>query len=279
MKINPAFILVGGSIKAAFHVGVLKELLKRGITPEAVFGISSGSINGSILLSTPNLNKNLLLMENYWKKINKGDIFPLNIKVFYKFIFSSSIYSSKGIEGILKKFLKKDNFSSLSRKFYVLATDHSNGEPAYFSKGRLIEKILASSAVPGLFPPVKIKENYYVDGGLSGEMGIKKAEQLGYNPIIIINPANDPCKENKDNLYHNIMGTLDSINLNYIEQDKKKVKKSKLIEIRADKKFSGKFMSFDLIKEMISDGEKKAEKVLDKLKIYSKQDLKRVSKV
>jgi len=273
MKI--AFVLVGGAVKGAFQVGVLKELLKRKIEPEAVFGTSIGALNGALLLSSKNLNKNIKLMENYWRGIRKKDMFPLYVNILYKaFFFSPSIYSTKGIKSVLHKFIKRDDFSYLSKKLYVIVTDYSNGEPVFFSKGRLIEKIIASCSVPGLFPPKKIDGKYYIDGGFSGVLGIKKAEQLKYDIIILINLSSDTPKK-MSSFYNIFLSTLDFSMLNMIEREIKQLKKSKIIEIRVSKKFSGRFMDFKAIDSLIKNGEREAKKILDKYKIYSKQDLKK----
>ncbi len=271
-----AFVLPGGSIKSAFQIGCLKELIKRDIEPDCVIGVSGGSVNGSVLLTNNDLKENIKRMESLWKKIKRADVFPINFQLFYKTIYASSIYSNKGLKQILKKMIPRDNFKYLSKKLYILSTDFSNGDPVYFNKGKIIEKVLASCAIPGVYPPIKIKGKYYIDGGLSGNAGIIQAEQLGNDIVFVLNPSTDPPKNEMPSFYLEMMRTIDSSYLNVIEREIRQLKKSKAIEIRASTKFSGKFTDFKQIKNLINDGQKRTKQLLNAFSINSKKDLEKL---
>jgi NTE family protein len=127
-----ALILTHGGLKGAFQVGVLKELVKRGIVPDVVIGGSIGSLNGAVFLSSKDFKKNVELLENLWSNIKRKQVFPLNKEIFYKFFSAKSFYSQEGLKNLLKKIFKKDDFKFLSRPFYVIATREKDIEPVFF---------------------------------------------------------------------------------------------------------------------------------------------------
>jgi predicted acylesterase/phospholipase RssA len=266
-----ALVLTHGGAKGSFQVGVLKELVNRGIIPDVVLGGSIGAVNGAIFLSSNDFKKNMDLMENLWKKIRRKDVLTFNPEFFYKFLFSKSVYSFKGLDKLLKFLFPKDNFSFLSRKFYIVATRKRDAEPVFFSSGKLREKILVSCSVPAIFPPKKIKGVEYIDAGICGISGIKKAEELGCKNIILVNISSDPYLK-KVSLYSKLMGLMDSFFLNNTEREIKTLNKSKVLEIRIGKKYSGKFDDFNSVESLIEKGQKDTKRILDKKKIFSMKD-------
>jgi NTE family protein len=83
-----------------------------------------------------------------------------------------------GIAKILETNLRAKTFEELRIPFYVAATNLNYGKIEYFSKGELLNPVIASSSIPVLFKPVIIKNNSYVDGGVMDNLPIKPIENL-----------------------------------------------------------------------------------------------------
>ncbi|MFD1614098.1 patatin-like phospholipase family protein [Gelatiniphilus marinus] len=147
-------VLSGGGIRGAAHIGAIKALEEHNIYPTHIAGTSAGAIVGA--LYAYGHNGDVIL--NFFKAINVLDIkkYALNKP---GFIDAEKFYSD------FKTYLKNDDFKFLKKELYITATNILNGQLEVFSKGELIKPILASAAIPGIFPPVKIKDSYYVDGG------------------------------------------------------------------------------------------------------------------
>ncbi len=148
-------VLSGGGVRGIAHIGVIKALEEQGIDITHIAGTSAGAIVGAL----------------YAAGIKWNDILT-----FFKSIqlFSITNYAS-GKPGFVdpEKFydrfldyLPNDDFKDLGKSLHITATNVLDGSLKVFHEGPLIRPILASSAFPGIFAPVKIDEAYYVDGGL-----------------------------------------------------------------------------------------------------------------
>ncbi len=148
-------VLSGGGIRGIAHLGVLKALNDAGIRFCHIAGTSAGSIAGA------------LFAEGHDPKT----IFDLFVKLkFSKFISTSikgtGLLSLQKTSGLFSEYLPHNSFEKLKIPLTITATNFYEGKLEYFSKGVLIPAIQASSAIPGIFKPIEIKGNYYVDGGV-----------------------------------------------------------------------------------------------------------------
>lgn len=174
---SPKVVLVLGSggSKALAHVGVIEELEELGIIPDAIVGCSSGAIVGALYAQYRDIKK----VKKILIDLKYDDL--IDFTFFQKYAISSS----KKLEKFLQKHLKVDDFSSLQVQFVAVATDLQKGEPVYFKEGALLPAILASTALPGLFPPCKIENQIYVDGGITDPLPVSFARKLGEKVIVI----------------------------------------------------------------------------------------------
>lgn len=160
-------ILSGGGIRGVAHIGAIKALEERGFIPTHIAGTSSGAIVGA------------LYAKGYrWKEIleffNKVPIFNLNNFALNKpgFIDSEKLYKS------FKEYLPEDNFDCLGKQLFITATNLLDGTLKIFDHGELIKPILASAAFPGIFTPVIIDDNTYIDGGTINNFPVELIKNL-----------------------------------------------------------------------------------------------------
>lgn len=153
MKIGLA--LSGGGSKGLAHVGAIKALEEYGIQPTHVAGSSAGAIVGALYA----YGYSWETMMRFFKSVK-----VLNFTKFALgkpgFLDAEKYYSE------FKTYFRKDSFDGLQKELIITATDILNGRIKIFQEGELIKPILASAAFPGVFTPVQIGDDYYVDGGV-----------------------------------------------------------------------------------------------------------------
>ena len=165
-------VLSGGGARGIAHAGVLKALDELKLKIDSISGVSSGAIIGALYASGKN-------PDNILKLTADANIFDL---MDFR-IGKPGFFKTEAIRKTLEKNINNDSFDGLSIPLTVAATDFINGNIKYFSSGALIEKLLASAAVPVIFQPVVIDGNSYVDGGLLNNFPV---EPLLKNCDIII---------------------------------------------------------------------------------------------
>ncbi len=158
-------VLGSGGSRGLAHVGVIEELEKLGIVPDAIVGCSSGAIVGALYAQHRDIAKVKEILIN----LKQDDL--IDFSFFQKYACSK--------RGKLEKFLQENlianDFSALQIPFVVVVTDLHKGEPVYLQEGELHPALLASAALPGLFPPYHMGEAVYVDGGLCDPLPVQFA--------------------------------------------------------------------------------------------------------
>ena len=159
MNIN--LVLSGGGARGFAHIGVVKALLEEGIGFSAISGTSSGALIAA------------LLCDGYSPDEVAGICRKALPLIHVNIHFTQSLLSNSTLRTLLEKYLRSKTFEELKYPLYVSLTDLDNGRQVVVNKGDLIETLIASSSVPILFPPVKIGERYYVDGGMSNNLPVE----------------------------------------------------------------------------------------------------------
>lgn len=148
-------VLSGGGVRGIAHIGVIKALEEHKITITHIAGSSAGAIVGALYAAGCS-----------WQTIL--DFFK-TVQLFRISNYASNKPGFVDPEKFYDRFLAffpEDDFASLEKQLYITATNILDGSLESFHNGELIRPILASSAFPGIFAPVKIKDGYYVDGGI-----------------------------------------------------------------------------------------------------------------
>lgn len=154
MKIG--LVLSGGGIRGIAHLGVLKALKEKNIAITHITGTSAGAIAGALYANQVDPYDALKIFQNTrllrLLKLAFGKPALLNLESSYK---------------LFREYLPHDSFEQLKIPLTITATNFNNGKLAYFSHGEnLIKKVLASCCIPGVFTPIVIDDNFYVDGGV-----------------------------------------------------------------------------------------------------------------
>jgi len=154
--------LSGGGVRGISHLGVLKALNEAGIFPNQVSGSSAGAIVGAMYCQgySPDEVLKIIIETNYFKLLRPA-------------ISWKGLFNLDSLAQLLKTYLPHNDFSALKTTLIVAATDIGKGEVVYFDSGKLIDPILASSCIPGMFEPILYDSRYLVDGGVLNNLPVE----------------------------------------------------------------------------------------------------------
>lgn len=182
-----AFVLGGGGVLGAAEVGMARALLEAGISPDLVCGTSIGAINGAAIAADPTAQgaKELVSM---WDAIAEGGVLDGSMlrRVAEVMRRRTSLHGNDPLRDMLRDRLPAERFEDLAVPFECVAASIERAQEHWFSSGELIEPILASCALPGVFPPVRIGDEHFFDGGLVNSIPLERAVARGADTIWVL---------------------------------------------------------------------------------------------
>ncbi len=148
-----ALVLCGGGSRGAVEVGLYRALVELEIPIDFVVGTSVGAINGAAIAAGVPPDA----LAGLWKDLRRRDLFRLNRELFWKLLWADSLYDHRPLRRFLERFLPAKRFEELRVPLIVTGTDFGTGQPVYWREGNLLDAILASVAMPGLFRPQVVR--------------------------------------------------------------------------------------------------------------------------
>ncbi|HVF79476.1 MAG TPA: patatin-like phospholipase family protein [Solirubrobacteraceae bacterium] len=181
-----AFVLGGGGMLGAAEVGMLAALMEAGIRPDLVVGSSVGAINGAVIAANPTVEQ-VQTLGVLWRGIASEDTFggPLLGRLARLARSRTHIHSPVPLRRQLSERLPP-TFEELEVPFQCVAASVERAAAHWFDSGALIPAILASCAVPGLLPPVRIDGEHHFDGGLVHSIPLGRAIELGARTVYVL---------------------------------------------------------------------------------------------
>ncbi|RZK43550.1 MAG: patatin [Pedobacter sp.] len=228
MKIG--IVLSGGGIRGIAHLGILKAFMNAGIKFSHVSGTSAGSIAGAFYAAgiDPEEGLNIFMKTKLLRFIRPA-------------LGSLGLINIENTREILKEYFPEDRIEDLKTPLTLCATNFSEGKVKYFSEGPLIRAILASSCIPGIFQPIMIDTQMYVDGGILNNFPI---EPLVGNCDYIIGSS---CNHlNPVDKVSKISGLIQRAVIMSINHDMER--KAKLCNLLIEPKGMGEISTFDMKK-------------------------------
>lgn len=182
-----AFVLGGGGLLGAAEVGMARALLEAGIRPDLVCGTSVGAINGAAIALEPSLAGAERLL-TIWDALAGDEIFdgsPLR-QVAEVVRSKTALHDNRRLRELLREHLPAKTFEDLAVPFECVAASIERSREHWFNSGDLIEPVLASCALPGVFPPVHIGDEHFYDGGLVNSIPLNRAVTLGADTVWVL---------------------------------------------------------------------------------------------
>ena len=190
-----AFVFCGGAGLGALQVGMLRALVERGMRPDIVTGSSSGAINALVFASDPTLDA-VERLERLWLSVRRRDLFRVNPWTVGRAVLGGGTYlaASTHIRRVLESTLPVARIEDTEIPLAITLTDTASRRQVVVHAGDALQTIMASSAVPGLFPAVQIGGREYIDGGITSDPPIAPAVELGATHAFVM-PVGWPISE------------------------------------------------------------------------------------
>lgn len=192
-----AFVLSGGGAYGPVQVGMLRALAEIGVRPDLIVGTSVGALNGAFVAAGSNRigstaepgetsisPETVDALTDLWAAMNRRTVFSRRRAVLYNLARRGSLAGFERLGRIIDDHIGLDSFDDLVIPFAAVATDALTGEPELLRAGPLKPALLASAAVPGLFPVAMVDGRPFIDGGVSANLPIRQAIAFGARSIV-----------------------------------------------------------------------------------------------
>jgi len=183
-----AFVLSGGGNQGVSQVGMLRALLEREIVPDVVVGTSAGALNGAGICFAPNLT-GVAQLSAVWEQLRSDQVFPGGKihRAWNVVRRGTHLFGSEGLEALIHHSTPARQFSDLEVPLRVIATDLDTGEEVVLVRGPLKPALLASTALPGVFPIVHHDGRRLVDGGVVDNVPLSHALAGPVDRVFVLN--------------------------------------------------------------------------------------------
>jgi NTE family protein len=184
--VTTAFVLGGARNLGAMQVGMLAALLDAGIRPDLVVGCSVGAINGAAVAADPT-PAGVEHLEAVWGELRRGDIWPSHpAAAAVRMMRRDAVgRGNEGLRAVVERHLPA-TFDELALPFACVAASLSTGQARWFSSGPLADAVLASSALPGLLPPVSVDGEALIDGAAVDVVPVERAIGMGADRLFVL---------------------------------------------------------------------------------------------
>jgi NTE family protein len=187
-----AFVLAGGGSLGAAQAGMLTELCAAGERPDLVVGVSAGAINAAFFARDPS-QSTVAHMAALWTAMTTRSALGLSWRSLLGVVgFSDHIATPTGLRALLTGELGYRTFAETQVPLHIVCADGLTGQEVTISRGDVVKAVLASSAIPGIFPAVTIDDRRLVDGAVAANTPIATAIRLGAGRLIVL-PAGFAC--------------------------------------------------------------------------------------
>jgi NTE family protein len=183
-----AFVLGGGGRWGAVEVGMIQALEEARIVPDLILGTSIGAFNGAVIADYPG-KEGVDRLTGFWEEATGADLLDTSFfdRALRVALLKPAIHETKELRALVDRAIHPDTkIEDLHTPYQCVAASIENFTERWFDEGPLVEAVLASSAVPALFPPVEIDGEHFYDGGLVDSVPLGRAVELGADVIYVL---------------------------------------------------------------------------------------------
>ena len=189
-----AFVLSGGGSLGAVQVGMLQALADHDVAPDLLVGASAGALNAAFVAGRGFDHAALEELAGIWCGLRRQDIFPFSPhrQILALAGARPSLCATDGLRSLIDAHLTYDRLEDAAIPVHVVATDVLSGTEVRLSTGDPRMAVLASTAIPAVFPTVTIDGQVLFDGGVADNTPISQAVALGADRVVVV-PAGVAC--------------------------------------------------------------------------------------
>lgn len=191
---STAFVLSGGGSLGAVQVGMLQALAQRHVQPDLLVGTSAGAVNAAFIAGRGTSMDALHDLAEIWAGLRRRDIFPL--RPLHQLVAGAgtrnALCSDRGLSHVIAAHLTYARLEQAPIPVHLVTTNLLSGAEVLLSHGDAASAVLASAAIPGVFPPVCRDGLILVDGALADNAAISQAVALGADRVFVL-PTGYAC--------------------------------------------------------------------------------------
>lgn len=224
-------VLSGGGARGTAHIGVLKVLEENHIPIDMISGTSFGSIVGGLYAAGYSADELQNILENFdWMESLSGRA-PRKERSFRRkqedngFLIRFKLGIKDGkiklpgglitpnnlrltLQDLINERTNQDDFDKLPIPFRAVATDLGTGNAYVLKKGNLASAMIASMAVPALFPPIEYDGHLLVDGGVSNNVPVDVVRSMGADIVIVVDISTPMLSTDEIRSFTNVIDQL-----------------------------------------------------------------------
>lgn len=177
----------GGGLHGAAQAGMISELFEQGFTCDAIIGVSAGACNALYLGADPTAEGAKRLCE-VWRSLELADVFPTTKRAQITGLLGqrAGVARQDNFRRQLAEHLPVEDLDECLIPVHIGAVDVHTGEQVWFSHGPALDVLVASAALPGVFPPVMIAGKTLYDGGVVHVVPVTKALELSPRGLVAL---------------------------------------------------------------------------------------------
>lgn len=165
---------------------MLEALVEVGVFADLVAGTSIGAINGALVAADPVGAANRL--SHLWRELDVDQILPTTFARRVRALIrpGTTLYDSPRISELIRREVGVADISELAIPYLAMTVDADTTEPVVLDSGPLLSAMLASSAIPGVFPAITRDGRDFFDGGLRVNVPIRQALDQGARSLVVL---------------------------------------------------------------------------------------------
>jgi NTE family protein len=183
-----AFVLGGGGALGACEVGMLRALAERGVRPDVILGTSVGAVNGAVFAADPTV-EGADRLAGLWTDGDETGVFGSSLLRQVATLARSGTHLQE-LEPLRRRLEETlapvARIEDLPARFQCVAASIERAAEHWFQSGPIAEAVLASCAVPGILPPVRIGDEHFIDGGIVNSIPVGRAVALGARTVYVL---------------------------------------------------------------------------------------------
>ncbi len=182
--VTVAFVFSGGAALGSIQVGMAMALFDKGIRPDLTAGTSVGALNAAWIAGGGEPRG----LADIWGGLRRSKMFPLTPLHGARALFGRrpNLISPRGLHHLLRSTLTFDRIEDAAIPLIVMATDALTGAEVVLDEGPALPALLASAALPGVYPPVKVGGRLLIDGGVANNTPITTAIEAGASEVWVL---------------------------------------------------------------------------------------------
>lgn len=180
-----AFVLSGGGSLGAWQVGQLQALFEAGVAPDLLVGTSVGAMNAAAIAGEPTV-EGARKLAAAWQRTRRADVLPAWGWRRVSALYRKALYSNHGLRALIESCVSYGLIEEAAVPLRVVTTSLETGQERVLSSGPAVDAVLASTAIPGVYPPVLVGGERLVDGGIVDNIPVRPAVDEGADEVFVL---------------------------------------------------------------------------------------------